>query len=162
MGTQGRQVSTWGKEAQRPKPSVPSLSFPTPVVWDPIALLLTSASFQSPGMQKDSSRSLPHSNKMRSSEERKQNLQRKGRPEKQSTLSLFPLVSTEVPHPWASRARVSAVQSLPLLSLGFSYTTLVSWGNHPCRKSGVTNCSMCPGHKCFRAKPGWLITVTVN
>lgn len=33
---------------------------------------LTSASFQRPGMQKDSSRSLPQSSKMRSSEKKKQ------------------------------------------------------------------------------------------
>lgn len=68
------RLSGEGKPGQNP---VPLLMLPhVPHGWS-TTLLLTSASFQSPGMQKDSSRSLPHSNKIRSSEEEGQSLQRR-------------------------------------------------------------------------------------
>lgn len=58
------------REDQSPKSSAPPpQSFPMPAGGGLVTLVLTSASFQSPGMQKDSSRSLPHSSKIRSSEE---------------------------------------------------------------------------------------------
>lgn len=61
------------REDQRAKSSAPPS---TPAVLGVGTSLLTSASFQSPGMQKDSSRSLPHSSRIRSSEEGEQSLQR--------------------------------------------------------------------------------------
>ena len=66
--SQERGDSGWGEGRPEVKIKRPSRPPPTPacVAW---YLLLTSASFQSPGMQKDSSRSLPHSSKIRSSEE---------------------------------------------------------------------------------------------
>lgn len=67
---QARGERLWGEgrpeaKVQHPLPPSPHAGVCCCVVtW-----LLTSASFQSPGMQKDSSRSLPHSSKIRSSEE---------------------------------------------------------------------------------------------
>lgn len=86
-GWGGRQ---WGEgraeaETRHPLPILPMAAVRGAVG----PLLLTSASFQSPGMQKDSSRSLPHSSKIRSSGEREQSWHRdEWRPGKYATLSL--------------------------------------------------------------------------
>lgn len=70
-GNSGWGGRLWGEG--RPEAHIkcppPPQSFPMPAVGGLATLVLTSASFQSPGMQKDSSRSLPHSSKIRSSEE---------------------------------------------------------------------------------------------
>lgn len=63
----GREAVGRGKT--RGPHQAPLPAFPMPAVGGLATLVLTSASFQSPGMQKDSSRSLPHSSKIRSSEE---------------------------------------------------------------------------------------------
>lgn len=70
-----REEGCGEREDQRAKSSAPPPPS-MPAVFGVGTSLLTSASFQSPGMQKDSSRSLPHSSRIRSSEEGEQSLQR--------------------------------------------------------------------------------------
>ena len=63
----GREARWGGKTRGQSRVRLPIL--PHTSCAQAITLLLTSASFHSPGMQKDSRRSLPHSSKIRSSEE---------------------------------------------------------------------------------------------
>ena len=63
----GREAGWGGKTRGQSRVRLPIL--PHTSCAQAITLLLTSASFHSPGMQKDSRRSLPHSSKIRSSEE---------------------------------------------------------------------------------------------
>lgn len=133
-----------------------------------VTLLLTSASFQSPGMQKDSSRSLPHSSKIRSSEEGEQRLHRgKWRPGKHATPSPSP-VNTEVTNPWGSSTQLfQAPRHCGACSIeAFARHAPGSFTDHSCplreelsfrEGLGLPGTEGFLGARSFRAKPGWLV-----
>lgn len=163
----GGEVVGGGESRGRTQVPPPHLS-QAPVCSAVGALLLTSASFQSPGMQKDSSRSLPHSSKIRSSGEGDrvgtgvsgglENIQ----------LSASPLINTEASHSWASSTQLHqaplhrGVCSVDNFAwLGHLQTTLMPLWEEFLMQGwaglGLPGTEGFLGQRSFPAKPGGLL-----
>lgn len=146
-------------------PPHPSLAAPYAAVG---TLLLTSASFQSPGMQKDSSRSLPHRSKIRSSGEGNKVGTGVNAALEHIQLSASPLINTQMANSCGSSTQLfqaplhHGVCSEDTFACPAHLQTLLS----PVRgitHSGKVLVCLVPrgfwGHGSYHPKPGWLVTL---